>query len=85
MEFYTLFMANADTNMTATVCCRENVTLREAFAVAGLDIPRSREKHRVIKVNGERFKANQRLSECGIANDRVFNAPFDAFVVTYMA
>lgn len=77
MEFYTLFMANVDTNMQATVCCRENVTLREAFAIASLDILRH------IKVNGRECRASQKLAECVVTHGGLTDQEIDAFVVTY--
>ena len=60
MGLLTLYMVDASTNRQSTVCCRENVTLRDAFAIAGLDILRH------IKVNGIEFRASQKLAECGI-------------------
>ena len=76
MGLLTLCMVDASTNRQSTVCCRENVTLRETFAIAGLDILRH------IKVNGREFKASQKLAECGIKQGGGLQE-IDALVVTH--
>ena len=76
MGLLTLCMVDASTNRQSMVCCRENVTLREAFAIAGLDILRH------IKVNGREFMASQKLAECGIKQGGGLHE-IDALVVTH--
>ena len=76
MGLLTLCMVDVSTNRQSTVCCRENVTLREAFAIAGLDILRH------IKVNGMECRASQKLAECGIKQGGELHE-VDALVVTH--
>ena len=76
MGLLTLCMVDVSTNRQSTVCCRENVTLREAFAIAGLDILRH------IKVNGRECRASQKLAECGIKQGGEI-LEIDALVVTH--
>lgn len=77
MGLFTIILANVDSHMITTLCCRGNMKLRDAFSIAGVDVL----EH--IKVNGEECSADKTLAECGVKHGCLSACDYDAFIVTH--